>query len=94
MTRSPCGYFNDKHPDRMGSRVISARLRRFGGPRLDRVNIHIEVPAVQYKELRDGPDEEGSHRIPERVLAARESQHVRLVRAGERTNGWAKGALA
>jgi magnesium chelatase family protein len=48
------------------------------GPLLDRIDIHIEVPAVQYKELRGGSAAEGSAEIRERVIAARERQHARF----------------
>ncbi len=56
------------------------------GPLLDRIDIHIEVPAVQYKELRGGGSAEGSAEIRERVLAAREVQHARFEAVAERTH--------
>ena len=48
------------------------------GPLLDRIDIHIEVPAVQYRELRAGQASEGSAEIRARVLAARVRQHERF----------------
>ncbi len=54
--------------------------RKVSGPLLDRIDIHIEVPAVQYKELRGGAAAEGSAEIRARVLAARERQHERFNR--------------
>ncbi len=57
------------------------------GPLLDRIDIHIEVPAVQYKELRGGTSAEGSQEIRARVLAAREVQHARLQVGGEDRHG-------
>ena len=54
------------------------------GPLLDRIDIHIEVPAVQYKELRGAAAAEGSAEIRERVLAARERQRERFHKAGEK----------
>ena len=54
------------------------------GPLLDRIDIHIEVPAVQYKELRGGSAAEGSTEIRARVLQARERQATRFADAKER----------
>ena len=51
---------------------------------LDRIDIHIEVPAVQYKELRSGAASEGSKEIRDRVLAARERQRLRFLSAKEK----------
>ncbi len=59
--------------------------RKVSGPLLDRIDIHIEVPAVQYKELRGGAAAEGSAEIRARVLAARERQHERFA-AGRGAN--------
>ena len=53
------------------------------GPLLDRIDIHIEVPAVQYKELRSGTANEGSAEIRGRVLAARDRQLARFREAKE-----------
>jgi magnesium chelatase family protein len=51
---------------------------------LDRIDIHIEVPAVRYKELRGSAAIEGSAEIRARVLAARERQRLRFHKAGEK----------
>ena len=51
---------------------------------LDRIDIHIDVPAVNYKELRGGAGPEGSQQIRDRVLRAREIQLNRFAAAGER----------
>src|SRR6185437_6446856 len=72
--------------------MIQRYVSKVSGPLLDRIDIHIEVPAVQYKELRGGSAAEGSEEIRARVLAARERQHERFSHAGERTKGSAKGA--
>jgi len=55
-----------------------AYVSKVSGPLLDRIDIHIEVPAVQYKELRGKASAEGSAEIRVRVLAARERQHTRF----------------
>ena len=58
--------------------MIQRYVSKVCGPLLDRIDIHIEVPAVQYKELRGGASAEGSAEIRTRVLAARELQHARF----------------
>jgi magnesium chelatase family protein len=72
--------------------MIQRYVSKVSGPLLDRIDIHIEVPAVQYKELRGGSAAEGSAEIRARVLAARERQHERFSHSGDRTPGSAKGA--
>jgi len=79
MNPCPCGYFNDKSRDCMCTPpMIQRYVSKVSGPLLDRIDIHIEVPAVQYKELRGGASAEGSAEIRTRVLAARERQHARF----------------
>src|SRR4030095_8678903 len=48
------------------------------GPLLDRIDLHIQVPAVKYKELAEDEKSEESAAIRERILAARQSQSRRL----------------
>jgi magnesium chelatase family protein len=64
--------------------MIQRYLQKISGPLLDRIDIHIDVPAVYYKELRGGSVPEGSEQIRERVLRAREVQLDRFAAAGER----------
>jgi magnesium chelatase family protein len=79
MNPCPCGYFNDKSREcRCSPPMIQRYVSKVSGPLLDRIDIHIEVPAVQYKELRGGASAEGSAEIRNRVLAAREIQHQRF----------------
>ena len=83
MNPCPCGYFNDKSRDcSCTPPMIQRYVSKVSGPLLDRIDIHIEVPAVQYKELRGGASAEGSAQIRDRVLAARERQHARFTRVG------------
>ena len=65
--------------------MIQRYVAKVSGPLLDRIDIHIEVPAVQYKELRGGASAEGSVDIRARVLAARERQHARFARGAAGT---------
>ena len=85
MNPCPCGYFNDKSREcRCTPPMIQRYVAKVSGPLLDRIDIHIEVPAVQYKELRGGAAAEGSAEIRARVMAARERQRVRFQRAGDK----------
>ncbi len=82
MNPCPCGYFNDKRRECMCTPpMIQRYVSKVSGPLLDRIDIHIEVPAVEYKELRGGSAVEGSAEIRERVLAARRRQHQRFSEA-------------
>jgi magnesium chelatase family protein len=95
MNPCPCGYFNDKSRDcTCTPPMIQRYVSKVSGPLLDRIDIHIEVPAVQYKELRAGASAEGSAEIRDRVLAARERQYVRFTQPGaeERTKATGKSA--
>jgi magnesium chelatase family protein len=93
MNPCPCGYFNDKSRDCMCTPpMIQRYVSKVSGPLLDRIDIHIEVPAVQYKELRGGQASEGSAEIRARVMNARERQHARFLEAEARTNGSARAA--
>jgi magnesium chelatase family protein len=85
MNPCPCGYFNDKSRECLCTPpMIQRYVAKVSGPLLDRIDIHIEVPAVQYKELRGGAAAEGSAEIRARVMAARERQRQRFKKAGEK----------
>jgi len=85
MNPCPCGYFNDKSRECMCTPpMIQRYVAKISGPLLDRIDIHIEVPAVQYKELRGGAAAEGSAEIRDRVLKARERQRDRFRQHGEK----------
>src|SRR5271154_4389925 len=85
MNPCPCGFFNDKTREcHCTQPIIQRYVAKISGPLLDRVDIHIDVPAVPYKELRGGSAPEGSEQIRERVLSARALQLDRFAAAGER----------
>jgi magnesium chelatase family protein len=85
MNPCPCGYFNDKSRECLCTPpMIQRYVAKISGPLLDRIDIHIEVPAVQYKELRAGAAAEGSVQIRARVLAARDRQRQRFKSHGEK----------
>jgi len=82
MNPCPCGYFNDKSREcHCTPPLIQRYVAKISGPLLDRIDIHIEVPAVQYKELRGAAAIENSATIRARVLAARERQRARFASA-------------
>jgi len=61
-------------------------MSRVSGPLLDRIDIHIEVPRVPYRELRDRREGEGSQRMRQQVTAARERQRRRFARSKIKSN--------
>ncbi|MGA3212734.1 MAG: YifB family Mg chelatase-like AAA ATPase [Terriglobales bacterium] len=86
MNPCPCGFHNDsKRECHCTPMMIQRYLSRISGPLLDRIDIHIDVPAVNYKELRGGASPEGSAQIRERVIRAREAQLNRFAAAKERS---------
>jgi magnesium chelatase family protein len=60
--------------------MIQRYMQKISGPLMDRIDIHIDVPAVNYKEMRAGVEPEGSTQIRERIVRAREIQLKRLCR--------------
>jgi magnesium chelatase family protein len=86
MNPCPCGYHGSAQRECLCTEAMIQRyVSKISGPLMDRIDIHIDVPAVNYKELR-GPDNksESSAQIRERVLRAREIQLNRFAAAGER----------
>jgi len=81
MNPCACGFWNDPTREcRCSLSQIERYVGRISGPLLDRIDIHIDVPAVKFRELRgDAPPEtDSSAVIRERVINARERQHRRL----------------
>lgn len=79
MNPCPCGYYSDPaHDCSCTPPQIQKYMSRVSGPLLDRIDIHIEVPAVKYKELSSERTGEASANIRERVQKARISQHKRF----------------
>jgi len=78
MNPCPCGYFSDPGHDCTCAVPMIQRYRsKISGPLLDRIDIHIEVPAVPYAELSGKPTGETSETIRARVETARRIQHKR-----------------
>lgn len=79
MNPCPCGYFGDpKRRCTCSEQKIRRYLNRVSGPLLDRFDIHVEVPAVEFQELRLKTPSEPSSAIKERVNNARRIQQKRF----------------
>ena len=79
MNPCPCGWYGDKtHDCRCTPNEIRRYTRKLSGPLLDRIDIHIRVPRVDYKDLSSKRKAESSAVIRERVSKAREVQLERL----------------
>lgn len=75
----PCGFFGDtRHQCSCTPGMITRYRSRVSGPLLDRIDIHIDVPAVPYKELSNEYSGEKSDAIRKRVIEAREIQLSRF----------------
>jgi len=78
MNPCPCGFFND--PSRECTctpPLIQRYVSKISGPLLDRIDIHIDMPAVKYRELRDADGGDTSETVRKRVVTARERQAAR-----------------
>lgn len=83
MNPCPCGYFG--HPKRRctcSPQAVSRYLARVSGPLLDRLDLHIEVPPVEFEELSSDEKAESSADIRTRVNAARDIQNKRFAGTG------------
>jgi len=75
----PCGnYFNPQKPCHCNPAKIRNYLGKISGPLLDRIDIHIEVPQVKYRELTETNNAESSQAIRQRVENARRIQRERF----------------
>ena len=85
MNPCPCGFWNDPTREcRCTPLQIQRYVGRISGPLLDRIDIHIDVPAVKFRELtgETPSDIEDSASIRKRVISARGRQHARLANEG------------
>jgi magnesium chelatase family protein len=79
MNPCPCGYAGDPLRECTCSPTAIAKYqRRLSGPLLDRIDIHVEVPRVQYDKLTGTAQGEPSSAVRARVQAARERQRARF----------------
>ena len=87
MNPCPCGFYG--HPTKQcscSSGAVTKYLGKISGPMLDRMDIHVEVPPVNYKELTNTKKERSSAEIKKEVDKAREIQLKRYSGTGIRNN--------
>jgi len=79
MNPCPCGYYGDPVKEcKCSPGEISRYQKKLSGPFLDRIDIFIEVPSVEYEKLADDKPSESSKMVRDRVEAAREIQRARF----------------
>ena len=79
MNPCPCGWYGDPvRPCRCGADGVHKYLSRISGPLLDRIDIHLTVPAVQWQDLAGTEPGESSAAVRGRVEAARARQRERF----------------
>jgi magnesium chelatase family protein len=92
MNPCPCGYYGDPRREcGCTLRQIRQYKSKISGPLLDRIDIHVEVPSVKYRELAAKSGGEDSAQIKNRVEVAREIQRKRFQGHGARTNAHMTG---
>ena len=94
MNPCPCGFYG--HPTKecsCTSNMVRKYLNRISGPMLDRLDLHVEVPPVDYKALSDKAPAESSASIRERVNKARQIQVERYKGTGITCNARLTPAL-
>jgi magnesium chelatase family protein len=80
MNPCPCGFYTDPNKEcTCAAPQIQKYMAKISGPLLDRIDIHIEVPAVKYKELASKASSEKSEAIRKRVISARKIQLERFI---------------
>src|SRR5947208_1124619 len=85
MNPCPCGFHNDRTREcQCTPPMIQRYISKISGPLMDRIDIHIDVPAVNYKEMRSAAEPEGSAKIRERIIRARERQLQRFASSREK----------
>ncbi|HPY61951.1 MAG TPA: ATP-binding protein, partial [Kiritimatiellia bacterium] len=82
MNPCPCGHYGDATKNCRCTPIQMQRYRnRISGPLLDRIDIHVEVPAMEYQQLSSLEKGESSAAIRERVVASRAIQRERFARS-------------
>ena len=83
MYPCPCGFDGDSlKPCACAPSTVTKYQKRISGLLLDRIDIHIEVPRVDYEKLSGNKVSESSESIRQRVQAAREKQQIRFSKNG------------
>ena len=87
MNPCPCGYYPDRNRCRCQESAVRRYMGRVSGPVMDRIDLCVELGAVDIRSLKDRNKAESSARIRERVLRAREIQKKRFAGSECRFNG-------
>mgnify|MGYP000854529270 CR=1 FL=1 len=94
MNPCPCGYrTDDRHTCTCLGPAVQRYRARLSGPLLDRIDLHVEVPAVPYEDLRGGMTGSTSAEMRDRIGAARAVQSARYAGTPCRTNADLTGKL-
>ncbi|MDD3023804.1 MAG: YifB family Mg chelatase-like AAA ATPase [Syntrophomonadaceae bacterium] len=80
MNPCPCGFYGSEVECKCTPLQIQKYLGRISGPLLDRMDLHVELPRVNFEQLRDRESGESSATMREKVTIAREIQHKRFAR--------------
>src|SRR5699024_1561640 len=87
MNPCPCGFFGDPQREcRCSPSAVTRYQKKISGPLLDRIDIHLEVPRIDYEQLADRRAAERSSTVRDRVEAAREIQAARYAGSDLLTN--------
>jgi magnesium chelatase family protein len=79
MNPCPCGYFGDPvHECKCSSMVITRYQKKISGPLMDRIDIFLDIPRIDYEKLMDDRPAEHSDSVRQRVQAARQLQLERF----------------
>jgi len=94
MNPCPCGYLGDsRHDCRCSIPQIQKYRAKISGPLLDRIDLHVDVPAVEVAELQSAQKGEPSEVIKKRVGECREIQQKRFARFNTKTNATMSDSL-
>ena len=94
MNPCPCGYSTDpRHECTCSAQAVARYRARLSGPLLDRIDLHVEVPAVSYEDIRSTHSGPSSAEVRERVVRAREIQRERYRGTNCRTNADLSGRM-
>lgn len=86
MNPCPCGNYPDLNRCTCTTTQIQSYMGKLSQPLLDRIDLCVEVPKVQYRDLADTGQEETSKKIRERIVRVREIQKKRYASVGIQTN--------
>ena len=86
MNPCPCGYYTDpKRPCKCSQRQVEGYISRLSGPLIDRIDIHVEVPPVAFKELRSTTTGMTSQQMRDLVTQTRDIQRTRFDKINKST---------